>query len=106
MAAISKKLQQCIKDVGDLPLQPDQDKLLENLGIPKEKRTYNMMLAISVYENAIEGNSKFLDLILNVLGVKAQDIIANKKLKLEKKKLEHEIEIKSYGKKDEEEDEL
>lgn len=87
---ISKQLEDDIKYVGKLKVIGSNTKILDDLGIPKSKQTYNMMLAIATYEAAIQGNPKFFDLILSVLGSKTVDKIAKDKLNLERERVEIE----------------
>lgn len=102
---MAKKLEKELILVGNLKLTGKNKENLMDLGVPEEKCTYNMMLAISAFDNAIDGNSKYLDLIMSALGVKQADRIANKRALNEEKKIKADIESKN-AMKEVEDDEL
>ena len=87
MAAAKRKrsdtFEVALRKAGNLKVTGQNKQALLELGLDEKDCTYNMMLAISAYENAVEGNSKYLDLIMSAKGSKASDKLAKKKVEIQ-----------------------
>ena len=71
-----KQFKELFKSILETPLPQDELKAkIDEMGLEKEKKNYNTLLAMTTLNEALKGNMKAIELIRDTIGEKPKDEI-------------------------------
>ena len=105
-SAEARRKKKSMKNAMNLLLQQDvsqaNKELLINMGIPEDETNNMMLVMVSAFKQALNGNVKAMEFIAHITGANAMSEAEKERLKIEKEKIKLEKQKLEGKKKDDE----